>query len=310
MAHNSVGTRKTRLLLAGALFLVALNASTAHAAFNDPASPDTAQVMSRLGQLETQVQTLSRSVYRGDAPPQMAGAAPAASPDASAYIDRINDLEQKLSATTGQLEQSAHQVQDLQNRLDKMQADYDMRLQALEQGKSPAAATTTQPPGSAAYTLPKSADGTVAPTTAGVQPLGTLPVNGGDATNTPDALYNSAFADIRDSKYESAETKFRQFLAQYPNHTMAGGAQYWLSETFYVRGDYKQAAKMFAQGYQDYPQSPKAPDSLLKLGLSLEKLGKKEDACLSFQQLKKQFPGDTVPANRRAVQEMKTLGCS
>ena len=91
--------------------------------------------------------------------------------------------------------------------------------------------------------------------------------------------------------------------------TLAPNAQYWLSETYYVRGDYKESAKMFAQGYQDYPQSPKASDSLLKLGLSLEKLGKKEDACLSFQQLKKEFPGDNVPASRRASQEIKQLGC-
>jgi TolA-binding protein len=48
---------------------------------------------------------------------------------------------------------------------------------------------------------------------------------------------------------------------------------------------------------------------LLKLGLSLAKIDKKEDACLSLRQLQKEFPGETTPAAKRAVQEMKALNC-
>ena len=137
--------------------------------------------------------------------------------------------------------------------------------------------------------------------------LGTLSTAPG--TDSAQALYDDAFNDIRNAKYESAETKFRKFMSEYPSNPLASNAQYWLGETFYVRGDYPQSAKMFAQGYQDYPKGPKAPDSLLKLGLSLAKMEKKDDACLSFQQLKKDFPDESVPANRRASQEMKQLGC-
>jgi tol-pal system protein YbgF len=268
------------LLLAGALF-VAGTPAPVRAAFDG----STQQLISRLDQMENQIQTLSRSVYRGETPPGAAsGTATSDASTVSGYEGRLSALEQQQRDLIGQLEQANHQAQDLQSRLDKMQADMETRLSTLEQGHPPAPSGQQPAP---ATTPP-------ADTTAGM---------------SADELYNSAFADIRDSKYDLAEIKFRRFLSQYPQDTKAGNAQYWLSETFYVRGDYKQAAKMFAQGYQDYPQSPKAADSLLKLGLSLDKMGKKDDACLSFQQLRKQFPGDTVPANRRAAQEMKTLGC-
>jgi tol-pal system protein YbgF len=283
--------RKTGLLLfAGALF-AAVPAVAGYAQ-----SADTGQLISRINELENQVQTLSRSVYRGAPPPAMAAPVSGGGGDAAVYEQRISQLEQQQRDLTGQVEQAQHQAQDALNRLDKIQADYDARLQRLE-GGAPAPTPVPQ-----AYTAPAPAPATPEHT------LGELPAN--SAADTPDALYESAFADVRDSKYDAAEGKLRLFLSKYPDNALAGNAEYWLGETYYVRADYKQAAKVFAKGYQDYPKGSKAADSLLKLGLSLSKLGKKEDACLSFQQLKKEFPGETVPANRRAAQEMKTLGCT
>ena len=53
------------LLIAGALLLFSV--APARAGFGQNA--DTSQMMSRINQLETQVQTLSRSVYRGGGQP-------------------------------------------------------------------------------------------------------------------------------------------------------------------------------------------------------------------------------------------------
>ena len=69
-----------------------------------------------------------------------------------------------------------------------------------------------------------------------------------------------------------------------PQDYLAGNAQYWMGETYYVRGRYQDAAVTFAEGYQKYPTNSKAPDNLLKLGMSLGQLGKKADACVAFAQ--------------------------
>ena len=71
---------------------------------------------------------------------------------------------------------------------------------------------------------------------------------------------------------------------------LAGNAQYWLGETYYVRKDYENAATAFALGYQKYPKSAKAADDLLKLGMSLGNLGKKPDACTRLRAARPRLP--------------------
>jgi tol-pal system protein YbgF len=271
---------------------------------------DTTQLIGRINQLENQIQTLSRTVYRGQTPPASMEAAPLSGAPSGAIADfevRLSQLEQQQRDVTGQLERIGHDVQQLKERVEKTLADNELRFQQLEGRGGPP--TTYVPaeggapgaPGEAVLTGDMYAGESVSGGT-----LGTLSTSG---SSPADALYASAFDDIRESRYDAAEAKLKQFMSKYASHPLAANAQYWLAETFYVRGDYRQSARMFAQGYQDYPQGQKAPDSLLKLGLSLSKLGKKEDACLSFAQLKKEFPGDASPVIRRAEQEMKQIGC-
>ncbi len=285
--------------IAGALLLLAVSAGVfapapANAAYGYSSgnSPD-----SRLDQLEKQIQTLSRAVYRGEKMPE--GTMQAETASISAYEGRIGQIEGQQRDMTGKIERLEYDVQQIKDRLDKLSADLEQRFQQLESASAsaPVAADT-----GAVTAPPQPADSTAlvaAPTTQGVL---------GSTNDGATSLYESAFADIRSSKFDSAEAKLKKFMSQYPKHKLAGNAQYWLAETHYVRGDYAGAAQMFAQGYQDYPNGSKAPDSLLKLGLSLSKLGKKEDACLSFGQLQAQFPGDNTVSGR-AAQEMKTLEC-
>ena len=90
---------------------------------------------------------------------------------------------------------------------------------------------------------------------------------------------------------------------------LAGNAQYWLGETYYVRKDYNNAAATFAEGYRKYPQSGKAADNLLKLGMSLGNVGQKKEACLTFNQLAHDFPKASSNITERAAQEKQRLSC-
>jgi tol-pal system protein YbgF len=98
-------------------------------------------------------------------------------------------------------------------------------------------------------------------------------------------------------------------MSQYPGHPLTANAQYWLGETYYVRGNYKEAARTFAQGYQDYPKSGKAEDSLYKLALSLGKMGRKDDACLSLRQMEKVYAADSGPLHAKMQDQIKQLAC-
>ncbi len=128
------------------------------------------------------------------------------------------------------------------------------------------------------------------------------------APETPETLYERSNESLLRRQFGEAETGFRGFLDKYPEHNLAGSAQYWLGETYYAQGDYRQAAQNFLSGYKAYPKSRRAPDSLLKLGMSLNKLGQTQQACASFGALSGQFP-NAVDAKKRAQTEFKRAGC-
>lgn len=126
--------------------------------------------------------------------------------------------------------------------------------------------------------------------------------------DSPDALYKSANEALLRRQFPTAEAGFRNFLDKYPDHSLAGSAQYWLGETFYVQGDVKQAAQNFLEAYKKYPKSRRAPDSLLKLGMSLAKLGQQQQACAAFASVGSEFPR-AAEVSKRADAEAKRAGC-
>ena len=267
-------------------------------AFSNPTLAQTNEVVqlnARIAQLENQIQTLSRAVFRGDVKASDFSAPPAGGTgvSASAFTEldiKINQLESQIQQMTGALEEQQYKIDQLTRQLESGAAMPSNTATTMAQP------TVTQP-------LDLTTDELT--TTPTINNTNTTLAAG---TN-PDELYEKSFVDIRDGNYDAAEAGFKVFMANYPDHKLASNAQYWLAETYYVRANYTEAAKLFAQGYQDYPDSSKAADNLLKLGLSLGKLGNTEDACLSFQQLKTQFPDETGPVMRRTDQEIKNLNC-
>ncbi len=126
--------------------------------------------------------------------------------------------------------------------------------------------------------------------------------------DSPDELYKSANEALLRRQFPEAEAGFQSFLAKYADHSLAGSAQYWLGETYYQQGDVRQAAQNFLEAYKKYPKSRRAPDSLLKLGMALNKMGQKEQACAALNSVSSDFPR-AVEAKKRATVEYKRAGC-
>lgn len=133
-------------------------------------------------------------------------------------------------------------------------------------------------------------------------------VSGISSAAGPQQLYEQSYESIRKKKYSAAETGFREFLNQYSGHSLAGNAQYWLGQSYYARKKYQAAAQEFLTGYRSYKNSKKAPASLLKLAMSLNKLGKKEQACAAYSQVRKQYP-KAKSEQKRALKEYRRAGC-
>lgn len=126
---------------------------------------------------------------------------------------------------------------------------------------------------------------------------------------TAKQMYETAYGYMLQQDYGAAETAFREFLERYPNDPLAGNAQYWLGETYYLRGEYKTAATAFLEGYEKHRQNAKAPEALLKLAMSLDRLGQRDAACSSYSELSAQFPNAPDNVRQRAATERRRAGC-
>lgn len=246
-----------------------------------------------------------------------AAASPAAAPRSSGGGGGGND--------TARLDSIETQVRALSQQVEQLSEQMRRRSDAGASSPPPAAAsptrfgaTTTAPSGDPIGSLISGGGGNgnapavpvpvsqsqLKPVVAGPEAAG-----GGDPANTKQ-LYETAYGHLLQQDYGAAEVAFDDFLKKYPSDPLAGNAQYWLGESFFVRGQYKQAAGAFLKGYQTYGKSAKAPDSLLKLAMSLDRLGQKDAACSSYGELSTRFPTAAPHIKSRAQSERQRLACS
>lgn len=213
---------------------------------------------------------------------------------------RLQQMETQIRDLTGRIEQQNYTISQLEKKLKQMESA-DVKKEASALGASQIAMPERDPL-MAQQKNPLNLD------LQSLEPEGmktAIPGQSSDAAGK----YEIAFAHLKSQNYEKAQEGFQGFLAQHPDHVLAANAKYWLGETHYVRGEYKQAAKTFAEGFQAFPDSAKSPDILLKLGMSLAGMGKKGDACVALSQLPKKFPTGSDPILKRGLQEMDKLGC-
>jgi len=70
------------------------------------------------------------------------------------------------------------------------------------------------------------------------------------------------------------------------------------------------AAQSFFEAYQKFPSGAKAPDSLLKLGMSMANMDKATKACTTFGKLRREFVGAMkTPIEQARNRETARLKC-
>lgn len=237
---------------------------------------------------------------------------------------RLTAQENELRALNGRLEQLEFSIRKYDQVLQKMQSDIEMRLAKIESTQAAAATAAAQAPAPAQ----QSAQAAAAPVVDPNGTLGALKMQGNKVTGgvnkpqssplptvppdyglTVEEQYERAFNFLREADYAEAEESFKAFIEKNPKDKLAENAKYWYGETLYVRGLFDAAAVAFADAYQHNPLGAKAPDSLLKLGISLAALNKTADACVTFTELKLKYPKMAPAIKARADEERAKLKC-
>jgi tol-pal system protein YbgF len=177
-------------------------------------------------------------------------------------------------------------------------------------GAAPAPATTETPaaaptPGAAVPSAAAPAASAPAPAASGAAPTTTALVPTGNAQ----ADYDVAYQYVLNGDYEQAEQAFRTFLANYPGNPLDVDAQFWVAESLFSRGLFRDAANAFYNAYVANPDHEKAPDMLLKLGISLAQLGQTQSACDTFQLVLARYPDASNALRQRIATEQSNAHC-
>ena len=252
---------------------------------------------------------------------------------------RVQDLENTVRRLTGQNEQLSHQVDELHTALDRAHKDFDYRLctmsaqqlGATDQGDGGLnCGAAGQQSSNISAPPPAQRFGSAGDTTQQLAPppgsLGTLSANDVNApqsrytrtaTEAPRELgsvdsnseYNSAMQLLARARYDEARSAFRSFADNHPDDMLTPQAVYWVGDIAYVQKDYTGAARAFAEQIKKYPQSSRAPDSMLKLGQSLIAMGQKQEGCTTLGAIKAKYPqaSDTILATAKS--DRKAASC-
>jgi tol-pal system protein YbgF len=86
-------------------------------------------------------------------------------------------------------------------------------------------------------------------------------------------------------------------------------ATFWLGESYLQRNRPREAAEQFLKVSTDHTRAAKAPDALLKLGVSLSALGAKDQACATFAELERKYPTAAASVKQGVEREQKRARC-
>ena len=230
----------------------------------------------RVERMEREMMGVQRKIYSGSG---INGSAPVPTVSLDGLYTQIDDQKAIIQELTTKIETLEFNQKQLEEKLAKMNADIDVRFNLLEK--------------------------------SGVKSSGTSTTSSSSSSKNGDAqvAYDKAYNAMKKGDYKTAEAGFTAFMKKYPKSDLVGNANYWLGETYYVRKQYEQAVGVFADGFTKYKNNSKAPDNLLKLGLSMKALKRNSDACTAFKELPTAFPKAPDSVKKRAKSEAQKLAC-
>jgi tol-pal system protein YbgF len=238
------------------------------------------------------------------------------------HLLKLNGIEDQFRELTNKFEEVNFKLDKLSSRVTKIQSDAQLRFSDLENGSiSPKIKKQQNLPGS---TKPQDFGAAPAyqtsnlPKEQSINSVESAQTVIAEEPETRESLlpdkpaeeqYEFAVSFMKIGDYETAEFALKEFIDKNKDHDLAGSAQYWYGETFRIRQLYSDAATAYLDGYQNYPKSRKAPDNLLKLGITMVQLGEKDQGCKMISGIKKEYPKANKSVLQKAQYEQKKFKC-
>ena len=255
----------------------------------------------RISKLEQEMQAVQRRVFpngplvQPEIGPDTGLPAAVGSPAGSALADltaRVDALEAQLATLTGQTEQNAFRLRQLEEALAAFRSDAGARLDAIEQAAAPPPAPETEAPAAEPAEEAAAADAAAA-------------VGTGDPAED---AYIAGFRFWDAGNYQAALELLAPIAEKYPDHRRASWAANLAGRAQLDAGNPAAAARTLLANYQRDPRGERAADSLFFLGEALVKLDRLAEACKVYDELEdvygagmRDFLRQRLPAAREAA---------
>jgi len=198
----------------------------------------------------------------------------------------ISEMRTQMGALNARIEELEGKLTSLNGKLESMQAAASTSADRMERS-------------AAAPVIPHPA------TRAGA------PISISKASSDPEAgfmsddaiqSYRKALVLLQSQQHSESVLAFSNFLEQYPDHPLAGSAQFYVGEAYFQQKEYKLALQEYRRVLTSYDRSAQVPEALHKMALAEDLLNMKEDAKAHRQLLTSLYP-QSPAAGANAEQE-------
>ncbi len=198
-------------------------------------------------------------------------------------LGRLEQLQLEVQQLRGVVEEQGQIIDELKGRQNNIYTDLDQRLQALTGGTQAA-----EPP------MPAVAPAKRSPVAPPPPAADRAAAEAAEPVLSEKQLYQEAYETLRNGHNTQAISAFKALLEQFPSGEYADNAQYWLGEAYKVNQDADAARAAFGKVVELYPNSPKVPDALLKLGYIELDQNNPAKARDYLTRVKVNYPGTTA----------------
>ena len=144
------------------------------------------------------------------------------------------------------------------------------------------------------------------PAVAGANPALAGAGPGSDARSS----FDYARGLIERGEYENGEVAMRDFQRKFAKDKRVPEATFWIAESYLRRTRYREAAENFLTVTTKHSGIAKAPEAMLKLGISLRGLGATAEACGTFKQVGIKYPNAGVSIKQAVEREKQRAKCA
>lgn len=196
----------------------------------------------------------------------------------SSLTARLDAMERQLANLTGQNEESAHRIRQLEQQLEEAKRQSDERLRRIETAGAPPVVAEVE------QEVVAVAEGTTEPVKKAAADA--KPATG----DAGEDAYLTGFRQWEAKEYGQAQKTLEAMAKKYPRHARASYALNLAGRAYLDEGKPATAAKVLLSNYQTNPKGERAADSLYFLGQALMQLKKGAEACKVYDELADVYP--------------------